>query len=224
MPNTLNRGILLLTILGFAMRAEATPISGLDTNGFVRPDDAACWFTFSCSASRGGDSDVLTVYDPTGAIYAQVFAFGNEEANNTYYFDPATVPIDTTQFGKYTTLLEPDGVTWSDTFGIDSVGGREALAFISDPETNSPTPLSGRTFIEHQQIINPGPEDADSKFLTIPYDATRYLSPTFQSLGYRADFRSDVPPVPEPATLSLLALGLVGVAQRHRKNGRVPKD
>ena len=226
MRELLRRGIVLLPMLGSAAVAHATPISGFDTNGFVTPGDAACWFNFSCGRSRGGDSDVLTVYDPAGAVYAQVFAFGNEEANNTYYFDPAAVPVDSTQFGSYTTLLESDGVTWSDTFGIATVGGREVLAFISDPQTATapPPPLPGLTFIELQDRVAPSPEpDPDSLFLTIPYNATRYLSPDLRNLGYTADFRSDVARVPESTTLSLLGLGLIGLGMRLRMPGRAAK-
>lgn len=95
----------LYLALSLALTA-LTPLSAhaLDLNGYTTPNDAACWTDPSCSLPRGGDSDVMTVYNPNGTIFQQIFAFGNEELNNIYYFDPASVPVDPSQFGNYTSL------------------------------------------------------------------------------------------------------------------------
>jgi hypothetical protein len=67
-------------LLSLALVALAPlPANALDINGFTTPTDAACAANPACAISRGGLSDVMTVYNPNGSIFQQIFAFGNEE-------------------------------------------------------------------------------------------------------------------------------------------------
>lgn len=60
-------------------------------------------------------------------------------------------------------------------------------------------------------ILEPG-----ANTLTIEYDATPYLDPVMQALGFRATFQTDVP---EPASISLVGLALAGLGFGARRRG-----
>ena len=81
-------------------------------------------------------SDSLTVYDPTGAIFAQVSVTEDAEDPHTIYFINIPDLVDPSQFGNPTSLLDPDG-SLSDVFGIIRSPFAEGrlLAFSSDSET-----------------------------------------------------------------------------------------
>jgi hypothetical protein len=101
------------------------------------------------------------------------------------------------QYGNPTVLLDSKG-SISDIFGVASVGDHYYLGFQSDSESS---PL----------IIG------DNDFKTVlegsgVFDATKYLKDSLQDAGYKATFVSDVDNNPEPDSISLLVIGLLGLA------------
>lgn len=148
-------------------------------------------------------SDSLTVFDPTGAIFAQVIVTeANEDPNQTYFINIPNL-IDPNQFGNPTSLIETNG-QHSDIFGVANTNGGLFLGFNSDSET-VPAPFG------------PGPIVLNEPPGGITVSATQYLNPALQEQGFTAQFFSDGDKVPEPATLLLVGTGLAGIAVRRRK-------
>lgn len=160
-------------------------------------------------------SDTLTVYDASGAIFAQVSALESQEGNGTNVFLIGNPFIaDPAQFGHATTLCETPGCNatsppsaFSDIFGIvqATIAGQTFyfLAFTSDGENGTPFGNQGATFLDEV----PG----------FAYNATQYLLPSLQRQGYTATFVSDGDPTPEPGTLVLMGTGLIGLAGLARR-------
>jgi hypothetical protein len=149
-------------------------------------------------------SDSLTVYDPTGAVFAQVSVAEDVEDPNTIYFiSNLDFPdlVDPTQLGNATGVFEPDG-SLSDVFGLISSPVAEGLclAFSSDSET-VPAAFVGAGSSVFQERDHQG-----------IFDATMYLNPDLQAQGYTATFVSDSE-VPEPTTLTIWSmLGALGIS------------
>lgn len=171
-------------------------------------------------ARATGISDSLTVFAPSGAVFASVSAPEASEDPNIFYAINDPTLADPAHFGHPTTLCEDAvspgggdcvGHDYSDFFGVFSFSGHLELAFMSDTET-SPSPFGafGYYFL---------PEGGGV------FDATMYLNPSLQTAGYTAVFRSvDVAAgVPEPGTLCLVGFGVLGLARRWR-SGRSNSD
>lgn len=161
----------------------------------------------ACQLGWSQYSDVFVVCTPTGQLSDWM---GTTDVNE----DPAAIytlatPPDPGQFGNATTFCElttscgpglPQ-LRYSDIFGVATVDGTLYLAFSSDGEGTG-TPYGGQG-----TIYVPEPNGW--------YNATMYLDPTLQSIGYTAWFTSD--PVPEPTTLLLIGSGIGLLATRLRK-------
>ncbi|MDD5277035.1 MAG: hypothetical protein PHR16_13250 [Methylovulum sp.] len=212
-----------ITIAVTSLSANAALIDGSATSAA----DAACAVDPTCSLSRGGLSDVMTVYGSGNAVFARIFAFGNEETGNIYYFNPGLVTADATQLNNYSTVInstpaDKDGVSGqvSDTFGTVDLGSSSfALAFQSEPGTSG-IPIAGPSYLEkiglnpNNWIMEPG------VYLSVEYDATLYLSQAMRDAGYTAGFQSEA--IPAPTALILFGIGAITAAsQRRRSTGNV---
>jgi hypothetical protein len=153
-------------------------------------------------------SDVLTVFDGTGAIFAQTIA--PELGEDPTHLYTVAVEIDPNQFGKSTVLLDPGqtagGGQYSDIVGVARVGGALTLAFVSDSDSAAVSFVVGPNAIFL-------PEAG-------PIDVTQYLSQKLQAAGWTATFSSDVDTAaaPLPSTWSMMLIGLaaLGLLAYHR--------
>lgn len=112
------------------------------------------------------------------------------------------------QYGNYTVLTEANG-NLSDVFGVVPAPAGEAgpfgIAFFSASDTGV---LSVPT-----AFINPagGTPTTLAEGNGGPFDATKYLSLSFQNEGFTATFQSDAEAVPEPSSVTLFGLGGIGL-------------
>lgn len=158
-----------------------------------------------CQLGWNQYSDVFIVCTPTGQLSDWVgVAETNEDPNAIYTL---VTPPDPAQFGNATTFCEfsaPCGPGlaqqyYSDIFGVASVNGVLYMGFSSDAERGSPYGNQGAIYLLEPNGF---------------YNATMYLDPTLQALGYTAWFQSSVP---EPASLLLIGSG-IGLLARKLRN------
>ncbi len=162
------------------------------------------------------NSDCFTIFDPSGvpAGGTPVCATEGDEQEVALFIIPASGFANTDLVDSPTVLLEPDG-SISDIFGVfvaDAHGQchNGCIFFLSDAEAALLlTSLPDAIFL---------PEGNGG-----PFDATKYLDPAKQALGFTATFTSDAENVnqtPEPATLALLGLGVLAMGFARRKSLR----
>jgi hypothetical protein len=212
----MNSSVKLIGIAILALAASLADAS--DLLGFTTTDDATCAVDANCASLRGGVSDVMTLYAPNGSVADRIFAFGNEEGGNLYFF--ANVDVDPSQFTNFTQIVDNNG-TVGDQFGVADLtqfGLGLKLGFDSDTESfNFGAPIPGIPTLS--EIIGGNPNhwilEPGSSTMTIEYDATLYLSAALQAAGYRATFQSDVP---EPASLALLSIGALAAFPRRKRS------
>lgn len=157
-----------------------------------------------------GESDILIIRNGTNDVVGTIPLSEPEPALVTAFTTIGAVDAgNAALFGSYTILTEPDG-SISDVFGVVSfIGQPLGIGYFSAPESGATTVPSF--------FINPaggGTPIALPEGNGGPFDATMYLNPVLQQQGYTATFQSDAETVPEPSTLTLLALGGVGLVRQ----------
>ena len=177
---------------------------------------AAAMLLIGLPAAAQVPSDCFTIYAKDGTIALQVCATEGDEEEVALFIVAGSgfANTDPAIIDSPTVLLEPDG-SISDIFGVFIAPDHGqcqngCIFFLSDTEALALLDSVGN------EIRLPEGNGG-------PFDATRYLDPSKQDIGFTATFQSDTEDVrqtPEPATLALLGLGVLAMGFARRKSLR----